>query len=125
MTKVRIGKEHSNETALSLRSRRNGTKFAAPLIAELLIKYQRLPRGFFWNTCLPVLVYRPFCKKTIFLMKIKRHYSLKIILFLFIDTYLFLFYCYCKIRFSQIRIAYKLAEAKKYSKRSPLEDVGT
>ena len=25
------------------------TKFAAPLLAELLIKCQRLPRGFFWK----------------------------------------------------------------------------
>ncbi len=47
------GKEYSSEAALSLRSRRNGTKFAAPLLAELLIKYQRLPRGFFWNYSLP------------------------------------------------------------------------
>ena len=28
--KVRISKKHSNEAALSLRSRRSGTKFAAP-----------------------------------------------------------------------------------------------
>ena len=38
-------RKYSSEAALSLRSRRNGTKFAAPLLAELLIKYQRLPRG--------------------------------------------------------------------------------
>ena len=28
-----------------------------PLLAGLLIKYQRLPRGFFWNRYFPVLVY--------------------------------------------------------------------
>ena len=39
----------SNEAALSLRSRRSGTKFAVSLLAKLLIKYQRLSRGFFWN----------------------------------------------------------------------------
>ncbi len=50
-------RKYSNEAALSLRSRRNGTKFAVPLLAELLIKYQRLPRGFFWNTSLPSLGY--------------------------------------------------------------------
>ena len=33
------------------------TKFAAPLLAELLIKCQRLPRGFLWNTSFPVLVF--------------------------------------------------------------------
>ena len=49
-------KTYSNEAALSLRSRRNGTKFAAPLLAKLLIKYQRLPRGFFWNRFVPALV---------------------------------------------------------------------
>ena len=27
-----------------------------PLLAGLLIKYQRLPRGFLWNTSLPPLV---------------------------------------------------------------------
>ncbi len=51
-------KKYSNEDALSLRSRRSGTKFAAPLLAGLLIKYQRLPRVFFRNTSLPTLVYR-------------------------------------------------------------------
>ena len=50
-------RKYSNEAALPLRSRRSGTKFAAPLFAELLIKYQRLPRGFFWNTFLSELVY--------------------------------------------------------------------
>ena len=54
-------RHYSNEAALSLRSRRNGTKFAAPLPAELLIKYQRLPRGFFWNSYLPPLVCWLFC----------------------------------------------------------------
>ncbi len=54
--RVATAKKYSNETALSLRSRRSGTKFAAPLLAELLIKYQRLPRGFFRNTSLPSLV---------------------------------------------------------------------
>ena len=47
---------YSSEAALSLRVRLRGTKFAAPLVAELLIKYQRLPRGFFWNISLPSLV---------------------------------------------------------------------
>ena len=32
------------------------TKFAAPLLAKLLIKCQRLPRGFFWNSLVPLLV---------------------------------------------------------------------
>ncbi len=27
-----------------------------PLLAGLLIKYQRLPRGFLWNTSLPPLI---------------------------------------------------------------------
>ncbi len=54
-------RKYSNEAALSLRSRRSGTKFAAPLFAELLIKYQRLPRGFLWNTSLPPLVDWLFC----------------------------------------------------------------
>ena len=40
-------RNYSNEAALSLRVRLRGTKFASPLLAELLIKYQRLPRGFF------------------------------------------------------------------------------
>ena len=34
----------SNEAALSLRSRRSGTKFAVSLLAKLLIKCRRLPR---------------------------------------------------------------------------------
>ncbi len=46
----------SSEAALSLRSRRSGTKFAVSLPQKLLIKYQRLPRGFFWNTSLPPLI---------------------------------------------------------------------
>ena len=49
-------RKYSNEAALSLRSRRSRTKFAGSLLAELLIKYQRLPRGFLWNTSLPPLV---------------------------------------------------------------------
>ena len=49
-------RKYSIEAALSLRSRRSGTKFAVSLLAKLLIKYQRLPRGFFWNTSLPPLV---------------------------------------------------------------------
>ena len=40
----------------ALRSRRNGTKFAVSLLAKLLIKCRRLPRGFLWNTSLPSLV---------------------------------------------------------------------
>ena len=61
------------------------------LLAELLIKYQRLPRGFFWNTSLPSLVCQLFweiCRKSYF-YKLQtserkteclyfRHYSLKI-----------------------------------------------
>ena len=46
-------KNYLGEAALSLRSRRNGTKFAVPLLAELLIKCQRLPRGFFRNSSFP------------------------------------------------------------------------
>ena len=43
-------KKYSSEAALSLRSRRSGTKFAAH--KGLLIKCRRLPRGFLWNTSL-------------------------------------------------------------------------
>ena len=42
-------KNYLGEAALSLRVRLRGTKFAVSLLAKLLIKYQRLPRGFFWN----------------------------------------------------------------------------
>ena len=45
-------KKYSSEAALSLRSRRSGTKFAVSLLAKLLIKCRRLPRGFLWNTSL-------------------------------------------------------------------------
>ena len=48
-------RKYSNEAALSLRSRRSGTKFAAPLLAELLIKYQRLPR-----VCLDIVSIRRY-----------------------------------------------------------------
>ncbi len=51
-----MARKYSSEAALSLRSRRSGTKFAVPLLAELLIKCRRLPRGFLWNTSLPSLV---------------------------------------------------------------------
>ena len=46
-------RKYSSEAALSLRSRRNGTKFAEPVGS--LIKCRRLPRGFFCNTSLPPL----------------------------------------------------------------------
>ena len=49
-------RKYLGEAALSLRSRRSGTKFAVSLLAKLLIKYRRLPRGFLWNTSLPSLV---------------------------------------------------------------------
>ena len=45
-----VAGKYSNEAALSLRSRRNGTKFAEPVGS--LIKCRRLPRGFFWNSFL-------------------------------------------------------------------------
>ena len=48
-----VAGKYSNEDALSLRSRRSGTKFAVSLLAKLLIKCRRLPRVFFWNTSLP------------------------------------------------------------------------
>ena len=44
-------RKYLGETALSLRSRRSGTKFAEPVGS--LIKCRRLPRGFFWNTSFP------------------------------------------------------------------------
>ncbi len=47
-------RKYSSEAALSLRSRRSGTKFAEPVGS--LIKCRRLPRGFFWNTSLPPLI---------------------------------------------------------------------
>ena len=49
-------RKYSSEAALSLRSRRSGTKFAVSLLAKLLIKCRRLPRGFLWNTSLPPLI---------------------------------------------------------------------
>ena len=44
------------------------TKFAAPL-AALLIKYQRLPRGFFWNRYLLALVVGSSVKKDLYCLK--------------------------------------------------------
>ncbi len=44
------------------------TKFAAPL-AELLIKYQRLPRGFFWNRYLLALVVGSSVKKDLYCLR--------------------------------------------------------
>ena len=49
-------RKYSSEAALSLRVRLRGTKFAVSLLAKLLIKCRRLPRGFFWNTSLPPLI---------------------------------------------------------------------
>ena len=49
-------RKYSSEAALSLRSRRSGTKFAVSLLAKPLIKCRRLPRGFFWNRYVPMLV---------------------------------------------------------------------
>ncbi len=51
--RVAPARKYSNEAALSLRSRRNGTKRTALL--GLFAKCRRLPRGFFWNTSLPPL----------------------------------------------------------------------
>ena len=47
-------RKYSNEAALSLRSRRSGTKRTA--LFGLFAKCRRLPRGFLWNTSLPPLV---------------------------------------------------------------------
>ena len=51
--RVAPARKYLGEAALSLRSRRSGTKFAVSLLAKLLIKCRRLLRGFFWNTSLP------------------------------------------------------------------------
>ncbi len=48
------GRKYSNEAALSLRSRRSGTKRTDH--KGLFAKCRRLPRGFFWNYSLPSLV---------------------------------------------------------------------
>ena len=53
--RVATARKYSSEAALSLRSRRSGTKFAVSLLAKRLIKCRRLPRGFLWNTSLPSL----------------------------------------------------------------------
>ncbi len=37
------------------------TKFAVSLLAKQLIKCRRLPRGFFWNSILPALVFDCSC----------------------------------------------------------------
>ena len=47
-------RKYSNEAALSLRSRRSGTKRTDH--KGLFAKCRRLPRGFLWNTSLPPLV---------------------------------------------------------------------
>ncbi len=47
-------RKYSSEAALSLRSRRSGTKRTDH--KGLFAKCQRLPRGFFWNTSLPPLI---------------------------------------------------------------------
>ena len=62
--------------------------------AELLIKYQRLPRGFFWNRSLPLLLFG---------------YSINRIVFCHRYPYLNIFkiiFCYCefKIGFKRIRL---------------------
>ena len=47
-------RKYLGEAALSLRSRRSGTKRTA--LFGLFAKCRRLPRGFLWNTSLPPLV---------------------------------------------------------------------
>ncbi len=110
---VTVSRKIPLSDALSLRSRRSGTKFAVSLFAKLLIKYQRLPR-----VCQGYIFGKPLLSGLFWELKdwicvLCSIYLSRYNLIVINEIYLF------------SKAVYKLAKTKKYSERRPLEDVGT